>query len=261
MQLAIEMLGKGGESVVILHGLLGSGQNWRNIAASMAAEGFGVYLPDARNHGNSPHDARHDYEIMVQDLIGLMDQHKLEKAHLIGHSMGAMVAMLAACRFPERVLSLTSVDFAPRAYRSLTRPVLDAMRALDFTECKSRQDTSLKLEADLKDRGLTLFVMTNLRQDGMGGWKWRVNVPALTQFTEHMESFTFPDDLRYPGPTLFLRGDRSDYVKAQDEPLIRRHFPAVRIETIANAGHWMHADKPNAVLASLLSWFKACKIY
>jgi esterase len=210
MKLEYQTHGSGPVPVVILHGLLGSGQNWRSIAGRLAGSIRTIYLPDARNHGTSPHDTRHDYDLMASDLLEFLSDQGLASAHLVGHSVGAMGVMLAACRSPERVLSMVSVDFAPRAYNSSNRPVLDAMAAIDLSLCRTRQEVFQQLDASLNNRILTMFVMTNLRQNSDGGLEWRVNLPVLRRFTDSMADFEMPTSCRYPGPALFLTGGNSD---------------------------------------------------
>lgn len=257
MKLDFQQIGNGSTPVVILHGLLGSGQNWRTIAGRLSVPDRTIYLPDARNHGTSPHSVDHSYDDMAGDLVEFLDNREIKSAHVVGHSVGALAVMLSACQHPGRVRSLVSVDFAPRAYKSANRHVLDAMTEIDLEGVSTRQAVAQQLESKLKDRTLVMFVMTNLKQDESGGYRWRVNLPALLSFTHAMSQYEMPETSQYAGPSLFLRGDRSEYVREADEPLIRRHFPYSQIETIHSAGHWIHADQPDAVVTALSNFWRS----
>jgi len=104
--------GAGKPALIVLHGLLGSSRNWQSTGSDLAAR-YQVWALDLRNHGRSPHEAEMSYEAMVADVIAWMDGQGIARAALMGHSMGGKVAMLLACRHPERVERLVVVDIAP----------------------------------------------------------------------------------------------------------------------------------------------------
>lgn len=239
-----------GPPLIVLHGLFGSGTNWRSFARSMV-DGRQVHLLDLRNHGRSPHSEEMSYPLMVADLFAYMDQQSLKTATLMGHSMGGKVAMLAGLHSPERVSDLVVVDIAPVAAGHDHLPVMRAMQSLDLEGISRREAASEMLADAIPDASLRHFLLQNLERDDLG-FRWRLNLPALAANMAALHEF--PVDAAkdcYPGPTLFVRGEKSDYVPDRHFELIRRYFPAAEIRTVADAGHWPHAEKPQAFAESV----------
>ncbi len=241
--LACRSLGSG-PPLIVLHGFLGSGRNWQNIARRLAAR-HRCLLVDLRNHGDSPWAPEMDYEVMAADLRAFMDDRHLVRASLLGHSMGGKVAMTFALRHCDRVERLIVVDIAPVRYRRSLEGLLDAMLAVDLSRFRRRGEVDRALAGSVPDPSLRGFLLQNLavRDDRL---VWRCNLPVLRR---HLSEITgFPEALcgrRCDRPTLFLRGARSDYVREEHFGVIREHFPNARIETVASAGHWLHAERPD----------------
>lgn len=238
--------------MMVLHGLLGSSRNWLSTGRDLAKH-FHVTALDARNHGKSPHAAEMSYEVMVDDIIDWMDAQGLPKAAMVGHSMGGKTAMLLACHHPERVERLVVVDIAPKDYYWVAhRGEFLAMVELDLTSLQSRQEAEMRFEARVDNLGMRKFLATNLVQED-GRWRWQVNVPVLTEALGRMEknSLTMADT--FAGPTLFILGGRSRYAEVGDHDLIRRHFPAAKIEVIADSGHNPHMDAREAFVRLVVS--------
>lgn len=235
--------GAGKPPMIVLHGMLGSSRNWLSTGRDLAKH-FHVFALDARNHGKSPHAPAMSYEAMVVDLLGWMDAQGLAKAVIVGHSMGGKTAMLMACRHPGRVERLVVVDIAPKDYYWVAhRGEFLAMTELDLGSLQSRQEAEMRFEARVDNLGMRKFLATNLERAPEGGWRWIVNVPALTEALPVMEKNSLkPGDI-FAGPTLFILGGRSRYAEPRDHDLIRQHFPAAKIETIADSGHNPHMDK------------------
>ena len=234
--------GTGKPPMIVLHGMLGSSRNWLSTGRDLAKH-FHVFAVDARNHGKSPHAAEMSYEVMVDDLIAWMDAQGLAKAVIVGHSMGGKTAMLLACRHPGRVERLVVGDIAPKDYYWVAhRGEFLAMTELDLGSLQSRQEAEMRFEARVDNLGMRKFLATNLVQEN-GQWRWQVNVPALTDALPRMEKNPLlPGDI-FAGPTLFILGGRSRYAEARDHDLSRAHFPAAKIEVIADSGHNPHMDK------------------
>ena len=246
MELFFKEYGSGKPEMIILHGLLGSGRNWHTICASLAGK-LRILVPDMRNHGRSPHSEQHHLTDMVNDLLDLQAKHHMQHSYLLGHSMGGLVAMNFAFRIPEKVAGLIVVDIAPRPHRASVAFVLDAMLAIDLDAMRSKGDIDEALSVSIKDPLVRQFVMTNLQTDGER-FRWRSNVPALKAFLVESQAYQpSPADV-YDGPTLFIRGERSDYIRDDDFAIIRHHFPKAQIETVPGAGHWVHHDAPDAIL-------------
>ncbi len=240
-----------GEPLVITHGLFGSRLNWRSVAEKLA-EHFDVINVDLRNHGDSPHAPEHNYSVMARDVLALLDHLGLERAHILGHSMGGKLGMVFAANWPERLHSLMVVDIAPRDYPPLHDYIFDALRAVDFREVDSRKDVEAELAEYVPEPPVRQFLLTNLvRRQGRLGWKLNLetlyaNYDALNA----MPALAHP----FAGPALFIRGGNSDYVRESDREPIHRHFPAACIKTFPNVHHWPHIEAPVAFLRTVIDF-------
>ena len=247
-----QVLGKG-SPLVILHGLFGSGDNWLGPARRWQ-DTFRVHLPDCRNHGRSFHGAPHDYPALCADLLAWLDTHSLDRVHLLGHSMGGKTAMAFAAQHPRRVASLVVADIAPRKYPPRHRELLETLNALDPGTCPSRADADARLARAIPEPGLRGFFLKSLEPLPDGGYRWRLNLPVLTR---HYGDICAAPDLpaAWDGPALFLAGEHSDYIQPGDEPVVRRHFPQAQVIRIGRAGHWLHAENPEAVSAACMHFW------
>lgn len=239
-------------SLVILHGLLGSSRNWSTILKSLA-EKYRCHAVDLRNHGRSPHADSMAYDLQANDIEDYMDRHDIDRGVIVGHSMGGKVAMTLACRRPERVSGLVVVDIAPKPYSPRWEREFEAMLAVPVDRIKTRAEAESALEPEIKDWAFRKFLLTNLARRPEGGFKWTVNLPLLQSCLPNLFEHPLPDEARYAGPTLFLRGEHSGFVLDEDLRLIQRHFPQGRLETIADAGHNVHFDQPAAFVEALQS--------
>lgn len=194
------------------------------------------------------------YELMVEDILEWMDERKIAKATIVGHSMGGKTAMLLACRHSERVERLVVVDIAPKDYRwAAHRAEFAAMHELDLAGLQSRQEAEMRFEARVEDLGMRKFLATNLERTGEGGWRWTVNLPVLTAALPELELSSLTPDDRFSGSTTFIVGGRSQYVQANDETAILHHFPKAKIVRIADSGHNPHMEKREAFVQLLLN--------
>ena len=232
--------GAGLPPLVILHGILGSSRNWQTAGRDLAVR-YHVWALDLRNHGGSPHAQEMNYDVMVGDVLAWLDARGLGRVTLLGHSMGGKVAMRLACRHPERVERLVVVDIAPRDYSfgGKQRKEFAAMNGLEPAGLRSRAEDEARLEAAVPDWALRKFLLTNLEREGEG-WRWSINLPALTEALPVLEKNSLAPADRFAGPALFIVGGKSAYVQPGDEGAILRHFPAARIETIRESGHDPH---------------------
>jgi esterase len=241
MRLHYRQLGQG-EPLVLLHGLFGSADNWFSVAPQLA-ERFHVIAVDLRNHGQSPHDAAMDYPLMAADVDELFAACGLTSASVIGHSMGGKVAIELALDFPLRVKKLVVVDIAPRAYSRTHDNILDALLALDLATFNSRQEIEHALAAEIPSLNLRRFLLKSVGRDDNGRFLWKMNLQGIAaNYGRLCEAVG--EGRHFAGPTLSIRGGKSDYVIPADEAEIRRQFPAAAIETIPAAGHWVQADAP-----------------
>ena len=244
MKLHTRTLGEG-PAVILLHGLFGSNENLGGLARALA-ENHHVIGMDLRNHGRSPHGTPMDYATLAEDVRETMDEHGIERADVVGHSMGGKTAMQLALANPERVRGLVVIDIAPVAYEHRHDDELSAMRGLDLSTVASRGDADRALAGDVPNPAVRQFLLKNLaRADG--GFTWRIPLDIINREYADIAAAP-PSPGPYEGPALFLRGAASGYVPETAEPAIVEHFPNARIETIADAGHWPHVEQPELLL-------------
>lgn len=242
--------GAAGPVVVILHGLLGSSANWRGIARKLG-ETHRVYSLDLRNHGASPHVDTMSYPAMADDVRAFLDDHAIDAATVVGHSMGGKTAMAFALDAPARVRRLVVVDIAPTVSHHDHGPTLAAMASLDLHRVARRADAEAMLAASIPDAAMRMFVLQNLASSETG-FAWRINLAGIATSMPALLDFPVDPAARpYPGPARFLRGADSDYVGPGDETAIRALFPRAEIVTIEGAGHWVHAEQPARFLEAL----------
>ncbi len=237
-----------GPPLVILHGLFGSARNWTTVAKTLGQD-HRVVTVDLRNHGVSPWAESMDYRELAADVLAFLERHGLEGATVMGHSMGGKTAMLLALEQGDAVGRLIVVDIAPVAYAHTHAPAIEALRKVDLAAAGRRGEVDRALQPEIPDPVLRGFLLHNLVSEE-GSLRWRINLEALA---ENMEVLTgYPDGLAglaYDGPALFLAGAASDYVRPQSEAAIRALFPRAEIDRIEDAGHWVHAEQPQAFLA------------
>lgn len=236
---------------MLLHGLLGSSRNWQSAGKDLA-EHYRVLALDLRNHGSSPHAEPMTYEAMMGDVLAWLDEQGLPQVHLLGHSMGGKVAMLLACRHPERVSRLTIVDIAPKDYTwPGHRQSFAAMNELDLTDVRSRADAEMRFEARVPNWMTRKFLTTNLDRDTEGRWHWTINLPALTAALSTLESNPLEEGDCFAGETRFIAGATSNYIEPGDHVAIHRHFPAADLRVVPEAGHNPHMERREDFVAAV----------
>ncbi len=251
MQLHFKQLGHG-EPLVLLHGLFGSADNWFGVAPKLA-EKFHVLIPDLRNHGHSPHHAEMDYPLMAADVEKFFAAQKIESAHVIGHSMGGKVAMQFALDFPARIKKLIVVDMAPRAYQRTHDHIFEALLELDLAAFQTRPQIEEALATKIPSLNLRRFLLKNLGRTDDGKLVWKMNLRGVAENYLRLGEVLNAGQ-PFAGPTLFIRGGKSDYINAADELAIHQLFPAAKIQTIATANHWVHADAPTEFVRLVLEF-------
>ena len=246
--------GAGKPPLVVLHGLLGSSRNWLTTGGDLAAR-YHVLAPDLRNHGKSPHGEPMDYETMMADLLAWLDAQGLAKVTLMGHSMGGKVAMLLACRHPERVERLVVVDIAPKDYLSHAhRAEFAAMNELRLDTLQSRGEAELRFESRVSDWAMRKFLTTNLERDEAGaGWRWQINLPVITAALPEIEGNPLVSEDKFDGPVLFVTGGKSHYVRETDLSVITAHFPKARVKVVAGSGHNPHMETRAEFVAAVMA--------
>ena len=245
-----------GKPLIILHGFLGMSDNWKSLGTQFSERGFQVHLIDQRNHGRSFHDPIFNYEILVEDIKTYCEEHQLKDSIVLGHSMGGKTAMLFATEHPQMISKLLVADISPRFYPIHHDAILEGLGTLDFNELKSRGEADKVLAQYVPDFGTRQFLLKNLYWIEKGKLALRINLKALKEQVSEVGE-ALPIHAKFNKETLFLRGDKSEYIAVQDEPLIKRHFPEAKIVTIANAGHWLHAENPKDFYKAVISFIES----
>ncbi|NND87869.1 MAG: alpha/beta fold hydrolase [Flavobacteriaceae bacterium] len=233
-----------GTPLLILHGFLGMGDNWKTLGNRFATHDLEVHLIDQRNHGRSFHHSEFSYEAMAEDLLRYLDHYKIEKCYLLGHSMGGKTAMQFAIEHPQRVEKLIVADIAPKSYPQHHQDILKSLGSLDFEKISSRSEADRVLANYIPDLGTRQFLLKNLYWVSKGKLGLRVNLEVVTDQIAEVGK-ALPASTRYEGPVLFLRGERSGYIEDIDLLSIKRHFPQAVLKTVSSAGHWLHAENPD----------------
>jgi len=241
-----------GPPLIVLHGLYGSSDNWMTVAGLLSSK-YSVYIPDLRNHGQSPHHPDHNYTVMCNDMGEFFDRHIRGKCILLGHSMGGKLAVTFAALHPERIAAMIVADISPfhspgrqDSITSFHRKVLDAMPEATNATTTSRGVAEKLLAERIGDIKVASFLMKNLVRNQTGGFRWKLNIQALSQNLESiMDRAPVPEKANITGfPVLFVRGGDSGYLPESHFPEIEKVFPAAGFITIGGTGHWLHAEKP-----------------
>ncbi|XP_057377201.1 protein ABHD11-like [Daphnia carinata] len=247
--------------IIIQHGLLGSRKNWASLGKAIHSKtGKKVIVPDARNHGDSPHSSILDYEVLSEDLVKLMEDLQIPKAIMVGHSMGGRAMMKLALNKPSLVDKLVIVDISPvnvSPGAKLMTEFLTLMEDINLGDqlkrATARKIVDEQLQVVVKDSLLRQFLLTNLVEDN-GKFRWRVNLKSIIQNLPNIIGHFPSKDEIFTGPTLFIVGEKSDYVKPADHNAIRTIFPSAEFQYITDAGHWVHAEKPAQFLEIFLKF-------
>lgn len=240
---------------VVLHGLFGSLDNWNSIARYFSKD-FKVFTIDLRNHGRSPHTEVFSYEIMINDLYEFFEQNSIEKAHVLGHSMGGKVAMKFAMQFPERVEKLILADIAPVRFEDKHSHIFKALLDIDLSKITKREEAEAHLRNKLSHEGEAViqFLMKGLYRNDENGFSWRYNVPVLWKTYQAISDEI--DGKPFLGKSLFIKGQKSNYINAESFAVINELFPNNELEEIENSGHWIHAENPKKFIAIVEHFLK-----
>lgn len=256
-----------GPSLIIVHGLYGSSDNWVRIARALGKH-FEVYVVDQRNHGRSPHSMEHNYELMKNDLYEFVEKHSIDKAIFLGHSMGGKSVMFFAASHPERVNGLIVIDIIPKSYKlpddAMRKSVdhetiLKSMAGVDFSSVHTRAEVDQALARDIGIEKVRQFLMKNLERDEQNAFRWKINIDALIRNMDSilsgMNEKDFERGREISGfPVLFIKGANSSYILDSDKALIKTIFPYYDIVTIPGAGHWLHVEQPDLLIKSILEF-------
>lgn len=231
-----------GNPLIILHGFLGMGDNWKSLAGKFSIN-YEVHLIDQRNHGRSFHSDIFDYELLINDLLYYINHFKLNKVNIIGHSMGGKTAMYFAVTYPDKVNKLIVVDIAPKYYPRHHDQILKGLDSVDFTKQKSRKEIENVLKNYIPESSVRQFLLKNVYWKTKEKLDFRFNLESLLDNIDEI-GIALPPLTVFEGKTLFLKAEHSGYINDDDKSLIEAHFPNSKIATVKNAGHWLHAENP-----------------
>ena len=237
---------KSREPLIILHGFFASSRNWRQIAKKLA-EHCHVFVLDLRNHGLSPHDPEMDYPSMVGDLKSFMDEHGLEKASILGHSMGGKVAMWLALSNPERINKLIVADISPVSYEHSFDHTMQALKDIPLHQISNRKQADEFLSAAIPELSYRMFLLQNLQLVD-GKYQWRVDLDIFQKTAKNIIAFPKVKDSPYLENLLFIMGENPRYTNIE---AIYNYFPNAEITVLKGANHWLHVDQPEAFLANV----------
>ncbi len=255
MQLAFRKYGSG-QPLLILHGLFGQSDNWNTLAKRFGENGFETFTIDQRNHGLSPHSDVWNYEVMADDIKEFIETHKLQNPILLGHSMGGKVAMYFAMKHENVLDKLIVADMSPRKYELHHVEVLKALNSVDFSKISTRKEAEKILIEFISDFGTKQFLLKNIYWEDTVSSKmnWRFNLKVISK--KYNEILSAVPEKVSDTQTLFIRGEKSKYISDIDILEIKKRFPNYKLETVANSGHWVHADQPESFYQTVINFIK-----
>jgi pimeloyl-ACP methyl ester carboxylesterase len=243
-----------GDPLLILHGLFGSSDNWQTLAKKFARD-FRVFTIDLRNHGRSLHHEEFNYEVMMHDVVDFVEENGLDKVSLMGHSMGGKLSMNYALHFPQKVENLVVVDIAPRKYQVLHDGIIQSLKSLDLELYKKREEVDEALADMLQNFSIRQFLLKNLVRNKQGKFDWKINLDVIDRSIENLV-VEISSDTPFQGNTLFIAGDKSDYIRPVDEEQIYELFPHAQISYLPDVGHWVHAQAPDLLYQTVIDFIR-----
>jgi pimeloyl-ACP methyl ester carboxylesterase len=247
-----KIVGSGEKHLLVLHGLFGQLDNWNTLGKYFGEE-FTTHLIDLRNHGRSFHNEDSSLKAMTQDIVNYMDTNNIEKAHLLGHSLGGRIVIDFAMQYQDRLDHLIVADMAPKAYQPHHNTIFKALKSVNFEEISSRKDVENIFEQYIPEVGVRQFLMKNVYHAENGQYAFRFNLSSLDKYYQELIGSELLKGV-FNGPTLFLGGANSNYILAEDEIMIKERFPNAEIKKIANAGHWLHAENPKDFVTEVMNF-------
>jgi len=249
------LVGSEGTDLLILHGFLGMGDNWKTHAKGFSERGFRVHLLDQRNHGRSFWNDKFTYELMAEDVIRYCEAKNLGKVLVLGHSMGGKTAMHLACSYPNKIKALLVADIAPKKYDPHHQQILNGLSQLNFNQLKTRTAADEELAKTISDPATRQFLLKNLYWVAPGKLGLRLNIEVLKNASEAIGA-GLDSKAQSELPCLFIKGEHSDYILDTDLPIIKHHFPAAEHAVIPQVGHWLHAENPLRFFEISLQWLE-----
>ena len=241
MLLNSKIIGSGNHVLIVLHGFLGMLDNWKSFAKRMNQNKYQIHLVDQRNHGKSFHSNLFNYEILAVDLKNYIDHYNIKKFSLIGHSMGGKTAMMFSSMYPQLIKKLIIVDILPVFYSNDYDKIIDSLKSLDLKKLVSRVNIDKALESEFKEPAFRAFLLKNLYRVNKDELAFKIDLDIISNNLSEVEK-SLPANLHYSGKTLFIKGQKSDYINKTNSSLLKKVFPDHKIVEVQKAGHWVHAE-------------------
>ena len=234
--------GAGAKTLVVLHGLMGSLENWRTIQRALASQTRVICL-DFANHGLSPSAPLFTLESLASDVFETLDSLGVKSFFLLGHSLGGKVAMLMAAERPERVNGLIVVDVTPDAILPVFLFILRACQSLALEKATTRTELDAELARNVTQPEARAFLLKNVARDEAGRFFWRV---PLNHLIANYSAISGALELKQPysGPLLMMAGGKSPFHVMQQETALRQLFPQISFEVFSESGHLLHTEEP-----------------
>ncbi|TPH13876.1 alpha/beta fold hydrolase [Litorilituus lipolyticus] len=252
-----------GEHIILIHGLFGSLENLNMVAKTLAHD-FTVTSIDVRNHGGSFHAHDMDYSVLARDVINLLDYLAINKAHILGHSMGGKIAMQIALEHGDRINKLVVADIAPIQYPNHHQQIINGLKAIDLAKVHKRKDADDQLSDYVQESGVRQFLLRNIAMNEQKQFYFKCNLAFIDQcYSQIMQANTIDEQdnshfaQTFEKPTLFIKGGNSDYILPEHQAAIVKLFPASKAKVIQGAGHWLHAEKTTAFNKIVLNFLNS----
>ena len=247
------IIGQGSKDLIVLHGFLGMGDNWKSFAIKFSNIDYKVHLIDQRNHGRSFWDEEFNYKVLAEDLYYYIEYHNINNPIVLGHSMGGKTAMKFSFDFPEIIKKLIIVDIVPKKYKKSDVDILKGLALLDFDELRTRNSVDVELSKFVKENSIRQFLLKNLYWSSKEKLALRLNIDVLKDKVVEVSDFS-DINIQYKGSSLFLFGEKSEYYNENDDIIVRNFFPNSKISLIRNASHWLHVENPKDFIKEISSW-------
>lgn len=250
-----KITGEHAKHLLILHGLFGQSDNFGSLAKEFA-EFYTVHAIDLRNHGRSFHSEDMSFEAMTSDILNYLDHHGIKTCFLLGHSLGGRSVIEFSYKHPERLDKLIVADMSPKAYPPHHQGIIKALKSVNFDTVQKRSDAEDVLKKFIPEISVRQFLLKNIYIQDDGKYAYRFNLKTLAEWYDRMVGENLTDGI-FEKPTLFIRGEKSNYIMDEDFPLIKKHFPLAEFETVKNAGHWLHAENPKEFFEKVVTFLNS----
>ena len=237
--------------ILLIHGLFGSLDNLAALRRGLVDD-YNVLSIDLPDHGSSLRTQEFSfahYALLISQLINTLN---IVSLNIVGHSLGGKIAMQLALSQPDLIDRLVILDIAPVTYQARHQTVFDGLDNVPLESITSRKSADEYLQKFVKELGTRQFLLKSLYQDD-SGWHWQFNLALLKRDYAKL-SAGLNSQAQFTKPTLFIKGQLSDYLGTEHKEQITQLFPYSQLKVLANTGHWLHAEKPALCIKMIKSF-------